>query len=625
MRRAMPSLRGPLALAGCLFLVWATAVSARQPLATQQQPATGPGSFQVLARQVADLFPEVRTDVVEVAGDRITIAAGRNQGLQPGVELTAFREGRELYHPVTKQLLGRTEEILGRLVVAEAFDGYAIATPAPGASIKPIRAGDPVRGAAGRVRLSVLTLNTGVRPRLVEAAVYDLVRELEATGRFQVVFGDQIGVWLAERGIPPEAFMRGRGVAEAQARFKLPHLLAAHFTLAQGKPFMDVRLFAGAAEAPRLAQALFVPPSVRAAPAQPFSAGGVGEAKLERRSLLARLLSGDFEPYTYSAGAASIPIRALATFPFTVLAMDVAVAGDGVPRLVLSDGQRVFLYRLVGEKLEAEWTYDRRMVGNILSVQFAELSGDQVPEVVVNRHDADTGMLSYILTTRDGRPRVLVEDIPLILLAVDEKGEGIPRALWGQPPNPLTFFTPGPVTRYVLQDGDVKENGRVPAPPEFRLTGAVFSNTGGKDSRVLAFVDQRNRLNITASGQEMWRSLTPVGGGLARARLAIMQGRTAVDRYFKIEPNPVAVDLDGDGIQEIVLPVNEEERGRMAVIFRGPAGFRMQVVTSGFEGIITGLGAVPGEGNPSLIVAVTRRTGLLGGTGNTQILMTIPE
>jgi hypothetical protein len=65
----------------------------------------------------------------------------------------------------------------------------------------------------------------------------------------------------------------------------------------------------------------------------------------------------------------------------------------------------------------------------------------------------------------------------------------------------------------------------------------------------------------------------------------------------------------------------------MAVVFKGPAGFRMQVVNSGFEGMITGLGAVSASdgGHPALIAAVVKRTGLLKGSGETQIIMTTSE
>ncbi|HEV8643893.1 MAG TPA: hypothetical protein VGV13_22730, partial [Methylomirabilota bacterium] len=97
-----------------------------QPAPPSQAPA--PPSFKVLADQVAAMFPVVETEVVEVSGARVTLASGRTQGVQPGLELTAFREGRELYHPTTKKLLGRTETTLGRLVVTEASENYSVAT-----------------------------------------------------------------------------------------------------------------------------------------------------------------------------------------------------------------------------------------------------------------------------------------------------------------------------------------------------------------------------------------------------------------------------------------------------------------------------------------------------------------
>ena len=76
--------------------------------------------------------------------------------------------------------------------------------------------------------------------------------------------------------------------------------------------------------------ALSVPASVARRPTRDYSSGGAaGEVKVEKRSLLAKLLSGDFEPHQYSAGAVvRIPIRHLATFPFIVTSLDVVTAAQ---------------------------------------------------------------------------------------------------------------------------------------------------------------------------------------------------------------------------------------------------------------------------------------------------------
>jgi hypothetical protein len=94
-----------------------------------------------------------------------------------------------------------------------------------------------------------------------------------------------------------------------------------------------------------------------------------------------------------------------------------------------------------------------------------------------------------------------------------------------------------------------------------------------------------------------------------------------------MEPSPLAVDLDGDGIQEIVVPINKDENGVIGVVFRTAAGLRFQQVNSGFEGIIGGFGAFPGEDgtSPTLITAVVRYNSLLRTRGETQIIMTVGD
>jgi len=94
-----------------------------------------------------------------------------------------------------------------------------------------------------------------------------------------------------------------------------------------------------------------------------------------------------------------------------------------------------------------------------------------------------------------------------------------------------------------------------------------------------------------------------------------------------ITPMPLAVDLDGDGVEEVVVPQNQLP-GRLAVIYKGPAGYRFQTVNSGFEGTVTALGAIPGDGAgsmPTLVIAVVRSQNFFNTIAETQIIVTTGE
>lgn len=620
-RGLSPRIVAPVVLALLLGL------AATTPFAQQQgkEPAAPP--LSVLVEQVVALFPKVDGEVIEVQGKSVTLALGQRDGLQPGIELSLYREGRELRHPKTGELLGRTEQALGRVSVGQVFEAYSTGTVVEGSEIRP---GDRARISAGKIRLTLLPIVSDVRESLVETAVHELVESLNRSGRFQVNMGDQINVWLAQQGIKGEDVIQGKGLAEAAVRFKIERLLAVHFKRVQNKPYMEVRFFTPPSTSPLLSTALFVPPSVKPAPREKFSSGGDRQPpQPKQRSLLARILGGELESGTYSSGESSIPLKEVARFGFPVLAMDVAIApGDKIPRLVITDGDRIFLYRIVNRALEPEWTYSGRSPGRIISVQLADLDGDGVFEVVANRYhpDASIGLNGVILTTKAEKPAVVVQDIAQILLAVDTTGEGVKKTLWVQQYSADGFFTKGQAYRYALKNGSLVSDGLARVPSTFRATGATMSNISGKGTRSLVYIDEYNRLRIASEAEETWRSSAPVGGGShLKIEVVKQEYRGGRSYFYNMEPAPLSVDLDGDGVEEIVVPQNQLE-GHLGVVFRGPAGYRFQSINSGFGGTITGLGAIPGENPPTLIAAVVRfNNNWLKSSGETQIIMTTGE
>jgi hypothetical protein len=604
------------------------------PAWAQAPPAVGPAPTPItsLVAQVTALFPKVEGDVLKVDGSQITLSIGRRDGVVAGVELMVVREGEELKHPKTGEVLGRKEETVGRVRVEEVAEAYAVArvtTTSKGSGIAP---GDKARVSSGKIRLTVLPLSTGIRDNLIEAAIQELVDGLTRTGRFSVGMGDPLGVALAQQGVKPEEALEGKGLRQVAERFKAENVLVVHFKRVETKPYMDVRFY----ELPRpdatLTTAFFVPPSIRpTTQGSRFSQGGpANPPQAKQRSLLARLLGRELEAGSYSSGENSIPLKEVAKFPFAVLAIDVGIMPkDKIPRMVVSDGYKVYMYKVVGTKLEAEWSMPVRSRGQVFSIYLVDLDGDGVFEVLGNRHDPQGGLNSFILGVKDGKPRYLEDSIEEFLFAVDVKGDGYKQTVWTQRFSREKFFTQGQAEQMAWKNGKLVTDKAVRVHQAFRPMGAVLSNMNGKDSRVLAFIDDYNRLQMATEGEDLWRSGTAVGGGgiTIEQETGTMTNRVMRSAFYKIEPTPLAIDLDGDGVDEVLVPQNIVKEGLLAVIFKGPAGFRLQSIDTGFEGTITALGGFKTDdaNQPTIIATVVRYKNILKTQAETQVIMTVPQ
>jgi len=603
------------------------------PAWAQSPPSGGAGPaptpITTLVAQVVALFPKVEGDVIKVEGDQVTLSVGRRDGVVAGVELMVYREGEELKHPKTGEVLGRTEKTVGRLSITDVAEAYSTARISQGNGIQP---GDKARVSAGKVKLTVLPLSTGVRDTLIEAAIQELVDGLTRSGRFSIGMGDPLGLALAQQGIKPEEALEGKGIAQVAERYKAENILAIHFKRVETKPYMDVRLFELPRKEATLNTAFFVPPSIRpTTQGSRFSQGGPpNPPQAKQRSLLARLLGRELEAGSYSSGENTIPLREVAKFPFAVVAIDVGVMPkDKIPRMVVSDGEKIYQYKIVNLKPEPEWSMSVRSRGQVISIYFVDLDGDGVFEVVGNRHDPKSGLNSFILGVKDGKPRYLADGIEEFLFPVDIKGVGYKQTVWTQRFSKEKFFNQGQAEQMAWKNGKLVTEKAVKVHQAFRPMGATFSNINGKDSRALAFIDEFNRLQMSVEGEDLWRSGTAVGGGAITIEQETGQITNRVMRtaFYKIEPTPVAIDLDGDGIDEILVPQNIVKEGLLAIVFKGPAGFRLQSIDTGFEGTITALGGFKTDdaNQPTIIATVVRYKNLLKTAAETQIIMTVPQ
>src|ERR671936_2198918 len=117
-----------LAILGGVSLPWAQTPA-------RQTPTASSAPLPAIVNQIVALFPRVAGDVIEVQATTVTLSVGKRDGVVPGMELSLFREGRELRHPKTGEVLGKTEKTLGRLRIEQVAEAYAIGRVEPGTDV----------------------------------------------------------------------------------------------------------------------------------------------------------------------------------------------------------------------------------------------------------------------------------------------------------------------------------------------------------------------------------------------------------------------------------------------------------------------------------------------------------
>ncbi|MDD5560119.1 FG-GAP-like repeat-containing protein [Candidatus Methylomirabilis sp.] len=173
---------------GLVFLALAVAIFI--PLMASQaralEPAFGQAAEEAAAK-LADAFPVVKGSVTGVERDRVLIDLGAKQVYQ-GMELQVYREGDEVKHPVTGEVLGRRDKKLGLLRVVEVKEKFSEAAIVSREEGSIIRAKDLVRVSSDRLLVALPLIDAGgVKEANVHSVTKDLAIALAKTGHFIVI------------------------------------------------------------------------------------------------------------------------------------------------------------------------------------------------------------------------------------------------------------------------------------------------------------------------------------------------------------------------------------------------------------------------------------------------------
>ncbi|HWR71665.1 MAG TPA: FG-GAP-like repeat-containing protein [Nitrospirota bacterium] len=481
-----------------------------------------------LVGAIAAYFPKVQGEVNTVQGEKVTISLGRKDGVAPGMTLTLWRVAKEILHPVTNAVIGRTEEEVGAVEVSKVSEKESTATVIK--KQKEPRAGDKARITPRKISLAVVPLRT-TAPEVAA----ELTQRLAESGRFTVLEADKTAAFLKDRKTADASL-----VAEMHRSFGLDVVVTLSIYPTEGKLLVITKILY--AEDGRLIDTI--------------TATLVGKQKTE----LAETVKPFFEPVQEEQTTSpDLPFRARF---FARADLD----GDGIVEHVFSDGMRLHIYRLEASGWKEVWTESLRGV-NVLDIQHisldtADINGNGRPEVFVTAMVGDR-VVSSVTEWQEGAYRKIAE-LPDLLRVVHYPGRK--PQLIGLAYDAATFYT-GKPKEYAWSGNGYTAGAVFPLPAGVRLYGFTFADFG--DSRIyLVSLNDEDRLVVYSGDTPVWKSEEEYPGGDTVVLRPLTQtekmttgpasdpSNVTKERQLRIKGRILAVDLDGDRRQEILLPKN---------------------------------------------------------------------
>ncbi|MBN2808687.1 MAG: VCBS repeat-containing protein [Deltaproteobacteria bacterium] len=543
-----------------------------------------------LAEAPANRFQSLSGYLVQVGPQGVVVDCGRKKGVAVGDLLAVLQAGPPLFHPVSGQPLGAQERLLAVLKVLRVEADYALCRPLNRYLRVPLNRGAVVRRFAAMAALFIDLNGNGM-------ALFSRVREALP----QLNWADY-GVGLQHR------FALRRPGGPGALGYDL-------YVVNQGS---DLTFYNGDQEL------------VAAWNAAQFS-GPVGFHDAPDSPSAEKKNRGPYKLSTTAGKALLTSYREMAEVNLVVKGMDVGdLERDGVPEMVFTDGEKIFVYQMTELGLKFCYRYHFDKWGSIVNLQVGDIDGDRRDEIIVNTfNETEDGFSSFVIARDGGKYRIVADNVPFVMgllggRSVADKGV----YFVGQ------GFAAGDlfgslVYRLSLKKGAIASVGEFAVPLGFTLPGALYEDINNDRIKELCFINKQNFLEIYQGSQRLWVSDERLAGSLQDVQYEVGTAKVSYTEKRQISAPLRAYDIDGDGAKELLLVDNETgmstslgeygflKKGCVKMVRKSGGGFDVQNLTGALGGPLQGLQVVKDE----LVCAMVKRgDDLLQLSGDTFLL-----
>ena len=486
-------------------------------------------------------------------------------GLRVGDLLSVVTRGKEVIHPLTKEVLGRLDDAKAVLQLTKMKSGFSVARPLTEPA--DVAIGDIVRRFA---LLAAVFRGPAGRGTALYEALREALPELEWQGFFPA----------------------GEGTGSVPAADLVFTLEDRELRLLdrKGRP-LRTWAYQDAAEADRkqpVARAVREPGLPESAP--PPSVSGPAAAEKDSSPVLWSSGVGvDFGPFT-----------SLGELPGRVLMAAFTRQRDRI-LLATADSRHVRVFDITGglrqlavaqmqsefvSPLAVAWWQPAKNGPLYLAVTAGEDIFESSAEV------EKKGLASAVYEFSDQSLQLKAADIRYFFGTFDLDGDGLPETLLGQEFNPKYDFG----RPYVLHmDGGkiVSSNPGFELPREFAVPGSAMGDLTGDGKRETAFV-LNGVLWIYTGTERIYRSSKEMGGSIST--MAYDKNPYARDSEISVlslEVPPFRLDIDGDGKPELLVVA--AETGILQVPGIGPSVKKSWLNVVKFQGGTFIKGRLPGD------------------------------
>jgi hypothetical protein len=591
----------------CLFIlsIVAGAVAAEKSLGVKEYT-----SVEQLAAAITSYFPKVEGEVKSAAGDQVTITLGTKDGLQKGVVLSVWRDGKEILHPVTNKVIGRLEEEVGSLEVTVPDEKTS--TGIMKKKLMEPRAGDKARITPKKISIAIIPLRAE-HPEIIQG----LADRLKETGRFDVLDSEKGAAFLSDKKQRDSSLIKEMGKT-----FSLDMVLTIEIIPSESKYLVTAGMFyADDARSLDTIVALL-------------------DLRTKRDAL------GEVKPFFAPPREEKKELADLGFDARLFVAAD--LEGNGSMQYVFSDGAKLHIFKQGTSGWREEWVEPIAYVPSEMqhfNLDVADINGNGRPEIFV------TGMLnarviSSVIEFQDGVYQ-RIADAPGFFRVVSSSGKG--PVLIGQAYDPVSFFA-GQPKQYVWLDGKYVPTKEYPLPQRVDLYGFAYANAEGTNPLLVALND-KDQLVVYSSGAMIWKGEEsyPSGGTILMKPLTGIEAVIAAppnavntmtlsqeiddkSRKVKINGRVFSVDLNGDGRDEILVTKNSggsflSANNRSEFIGLGWTGARFEQRWSigDIPGAVVDYEVIRQQGSGTQILGLIMKPGGLFGADRVRVMSYTPK